>query len=224
VDLLDLACSTTGALCASAADCMQCVAGDADGLPCAVNSDCPNGACLVSGETCDEQSPPVELGWVSAPFQPATGQTPPGTMTALVNPTPVFRTWSESVIHLGDCEIAPTQVYGLRATMNGVTFTNPLIVRTTLAPQGKFWGDVAGSFSGVSWSGPNRLVNVDDVVAVVKFLVSAPAPHITALDLGGEVPNFIINATDLQFVLAGFASNTYPPPPFANQGGPTGCP
>lgn len=81
-----------------------------------------------------------------------------------------------------------------------------------------------GSFSGVSWSEPNGLVSVDDVVAWVKYVTLKPAPHVTVLDLDGETPNFIINATDLQYVLSGFRGDSYPPPAFANQGGPADCP
>ena len=62
------------------------------------------------------------------------------------------------------------------------------------------------------------------MVAWVNFLTFKPAPHITVLDLDGEVPNFIINVTDLQLILQGFRSLTYPPVSFASQGGPVTCP
>ena len=99
--------------------------------------------------------------------------------------------------------------------------------------QGKFWGDVVGSFDGVSWSGPNVLVNVDDVVATIAFLTLKPgAPHVTVLDLAGGAPtflNFDVNATDLQLVLEGFGSGTFPPLALTGTGYPadgdvTQCP
>ncbi len=65
---------------------------------------------------------------------------------------------------------------------------------------------------------------MDDVTAVIKFITLKPAPHITVVDLGGEVPNWLINASDLQFVLGAFKGNSYPPVAFPNQGGPADCP
>jgi len=228
VELLHLTCEDTGQACASASDCKQCVGGTSEGAACTINSDCTGGgSCTVSDEVCIEQSPPVPLGWVGDPFDPGTDHTPPGTMTALVvNAMPAFRLWTENPVHVGDCEIAPVQVYGIRASKDAVLFSEPLVVGTIVKPSGKFWADVVGSFDGSTWTAPNFLVNVDDVVAWVKFATLKPAPHITVLDLGGEVPNFQINATDLQLILAGFSNKPYPPPSFVDNptGDPSNCP
>lgn len=224
VDLLDYACNDSGVTCSFDEDCTICDTGGAAGESCAISADCPDGECVASGETCVEQSPSVAVGWVGTPFTPDTDRTPADTLTALVLAEPTFRSWSPTVIHVGDCEIAPARTYGLRTTFDGVFFSEPLIVPTIEQPQGKFWADLVGSFDGESWSGPNRLVNVDDVVAMLQFLTLRAAPHITMLDLANEQPNFIINATDLLLILQGFGGSTYPPPPFSNQGDPTQCP
>ena len=225
VELLDQVCSITGRKCSYESDCRRCVGGTANGDPCSINSDCPGGGtCQVSGETCDEQSAPVVLGWVGDPIVDP-GESPPGTVTArVVSSMPAVRVWTESPVHVGDCEIAPVQSYALSATTDGSIFSDPLVLATIDKPQGKFWADIVGSFDGTTWSAPNYLVNVDDVVAWVKYVTLKPAPHVTVVDLDGETPNFIINATDLQFILAGFRGETYPPPSFSNQGPPVDCP
>ena len=106
------------------------------------------------------------------------------------------------------------QTYVISVSGDGISFFYPLVVATTPKPQGKFWADLVGSFDGFSWSKPNSLVNVDDVVAMINYLALKPAPHITIVDLAGAAPtytNFIVNATDLQMVLEGFGGKPWPP-------------
>ena len=226
VELLDLGCSSTGKKCSSNADCKICDAGANVGEVCSRSNECPDGICVISGETCDEQSLAVQLGWVRDPFVPGGDRIPPGTFGAWVRPDmPGMRPWVEAVVHVGDCEIAPAQTYGLSATVDGETFSPRLVLGTSPKPQAKFWGDVVGFFSGTEWTPPNGFVDVNDVQAMIKFLViSKAAPHITRVDLGGEVPNWLINASDLQLVIRAFLANTYPPVAFQNKGGPADCP
>ena len=223
LDLLDLACGVTGQQCNSDGDCKACVGG-ATGAPCTSDSDCSGGSCEVSGESCEQQSPPVVLGWVGTPTD-AGNDAPAGTKTAeVVKVEPAARVWTESVVHISDCEIAPVHDYAISASSDGVSFAEPLIVSTIAQPQGKFWADIVGTFDGVLWSAPNLLVGVDDVNAMIKFLSLKPAPHITRVDLIGSAPtytNFIINATDLTMVLQGFVGETtYPPVPYVVEGYP----
>ena len=214
VELLDLACSSTAKKCNSAGDCKACVGGDNAGNSCSSNSNCTDGTCELSGETCDEQSPPTLLGWVGDPAE-AGGDALPGTFTSdVVKAQPATRIWTESVVHIGACEIAPVETYAISATANGTVFSSRLILGTIEKPDGKFWGDVVGNFDGATWSPPNVLVNVDDVSAILKFLSLKPAPHVTVLDLVGTPPtylNFDVNATDLQMVLEAFGGKTFPP-------------
>jgi len=228
VELLDLTCVVTGRKCSFDSDCRRCVGGTANGDACVINSECQNGGtCEVSGEACVGPVMPVEpvvLGWVGDPIDDP-GESPPGTVTArVVDPMPAPRAWTESTIHVGDCEIAPVQTYALSCTTDGVVFSERLVLATIDKPSGKNWADVVGSFDGTEWSPSNYLVNVDDVLAWVKYVTLKPAPHITVVDLDGERPNFVINATDLQFILAAFLGKPYPPPSFANQGTPADCP
>ena len=232
VEWLDLVCQTTGKQCTTEADCKVCDVGGMQGDPCSIDSDCEASSCVPSGEACVEQSPPIVLGWVSEPFADP-GDAPPGTLTStVVAAMPAARAWFESVIHIADCEIAPMHSYAIRGTMDGLHFSDPLVVRTTPKPQGKAWGDLIGSFDGTEWTPPNFLVNVNDVMAMIRFLTDKPAPHITVVDLAGAAPtytNFIVNATDLQMVLEGFGGKSFPPAALTGLGYPadgdvTQCP
>ena len=55
------------------------------------------------------------------------------------------------------------------------------------------------------------MVRFDDIQAgVMKFLVDPNAPHVTWMDLDEEVPNKIINFTDIQRLVHGFLGQAYP--------------
>ena len=225
VEKLDWACSVTGKQCASDAECTACVCGDNAGDPCTVGNQCPGGSCEQTVETCEEQSPPIMLGWVGVPFEPTTERTPAGTWAANVEKDmPPLTQFPDAVIHVGDCEIAPAQVYGLSASPDGTSFAPMVAFRTIVQPQDKFWGDLVGNFTGVEWTPPNNIVGVDDILSIIKFLTLKPAPHITRVDLGGETPNFLINVSDLQLAIAGFKAKPYPPAAFAHQGPVEDCP
>ena len=225
VELLDLACSSAGQKCSGDADCKICDAGAEEGEGCAIDADCPGGSCVISGETCDEQSLPVQLGWVDDPFVPDSELIPAETFGAIVvQAMPPPRMWPEAVVHVGDCEVAPFRIYAISATGDGISFSPRLVLGTTRSPQGKFWADLVGSFDGFDWSPPNGLLGVDDVSAMIKFITLKPAPHITVVDLSGQVPNWLINATDLQIVIGAFKGDPYPPVAFPNKGSPADCP
>lgn len=190
---------------------------------CLGDFDCPAGeSCVITGS--------AQLGWLQEPIDAATlpfSVAPVGTFVSLVGNDPVVVDWTgHDLVHIMGCHIAPVQRYTLTATADPLSnlFTPPLILETIIKPGIKFWGDLVGRFDGLEWTVPNGLVNVDDVSAVIKFITLKPAPHVTAVDLAGEVPNFIINAAELQFSLLSFNGIPYPPVPFANQGTPADCP
>ena len=162
------------------------------------------GSCLV-----------LDIGttwWVDAPFE-ATPDFPGVWISRLID-TPVYRQWTEDVIHVGDCEIVPFATYKVRTTPDEVTFSDPLELKTIseLEP-GKYWGDVVGAFEGGVWTPPNTVVNFTDIQAAIKtFQREANAPHITWVDLEGSggVPNVVLNFTDIQFLVLCFQSAEYP--------------
>jgi hypothetical protein len=147
------------------------------------------------------------MGWVGAPDP---------TGIAGVESAPVYRIWSEPVIHVGDCEIIPAASYEIRATPDGVVFTAPLSVSTIAQPAPKFYGDVVGVFNGSEWTAPQGVVNFADVTAVQQRAQSAAtAPHVTRADvvtvgIGDPCLNRIGNTADVFLILKAFQSNAYP--------------
>ena len=135
----------------------------------------------------------------------------PGEFFCRVVFTPVFRFWPAVVLHLGDCEIVPAASYEIRGTVDGETFTEALEVSTIAQPIPKYWGDCVGILGDASWSGPNGVVNMDDVMAAVqKFKQVETAPHLTWVDVDAQVPNAVLNFADIQQIVNGFKGEAYP--------------
>ncbi|UCE60461.1 MAG: hypothetical protein JSU63_01680 [Phycisphaerales bacterium] len=185
---------------------------------CVVDEDCPGGACA--------EHPHVGtlLGWVSEPD--AEG------VTAMVS-APVFRYWPEPILHVGGCAIVPVASYDLRATTNGVLFSDPFTVGTILKPQDRHYGDTVGVGTGdlpplPGFTPPNGIVNVNDVTAYLLTAKgdSTPSAHTTWVDLhglgDGAPPNYILNVSDLQRILLGLEGQAYTDAP--DQLDPADCP
>ncbi len=102
--------------------------------------------------------------------------------------------------------------YEVRATTDGINFSDALEVPTILEPGGgKKWADCVGVFENGAWTPPNGVVNFSDVQAAVKTWQVAPAaPHWTWVDLDAEIPNAVINFTDIQLTVKGFQGLDYP--------------
>ncbi|UCC31943.1 MAG: hypothetical protein JSU86_06625, partial [Phycisphaerales bacterium] len=150
------------------------------------------------------------LGWVGEPD---------ANDVAAIVAAPFFTdTWPE-VVHVGDCRVVPAATYQLRSTPDGITFGDPLEVGTIVEPTPKKWADVVGTFSGTRWDPPDRVVNMDDVMAAVQCFQQLPeAPHWTWIDVDGQTPNAVVNFTDIMRIVQGFKAETYP---FAD---PADCP
>ena len=142
------------------------------------------------------------LGWVAQPDTDGISR---------VNNEPVFRVWSEPVVHAGDCEVVPVATYEIRATVDGVILSSPFEVATIHLPEPKWWADCVGAFDGATWSRPDGVVNMDDVMAAVqKFEQVAGAPPLTWVDVHDEVPDKTINFTDIFRIILGFKGEVYP--------------
>ncbi|MCO6436126.1 MAG: hypothetical protein J5J06_03470 [Phycisphaerae bacterium] len=159
------------------------------------------------------------VGWVGAPFDPGcqfdNGSSNGGTCineyVARVVDTPVFRVWNEPVIHVGDCEIVPVATYELRATTNGVLFSNPLVLNTIAQPTPRLYGDVVGDFVITEWAPPDGTVNGSDITAILqRFQMLPTAPHMTWVDLHGEVPDYKANGVDVLAAVKAFEVDPYP--------------
>lgn len=143
-----------------------------------------------------------ELGWV--------GEADENGVARIVEGVFFSDSWP-TVVHVGDCRIVPVATYEIAATLNGVFFFEPLTAPTILQPAPKYWADVVGEFVETAWTGPNGVVNMDDVMASVqKFLHDPTAPHLTRVDVDGETPNAVLNFTDILQLVQGFKGEPYP--------------
>lgn len=142
------------------------------------------------------------VGWVGAPN--AGG-------VARVEDAPVTRVWTESVLHVTGCEIAPAATYEFRATADQVIFSTALVRTTVSQPLGKFYGDAVGDFTGTEWGPPDGVANITDVVAAVQYINGSPTrPHLTVVDLHDQEPNELVNVADVFQLVLGANGNTYP--------------
>ena len=142
--------------------------------------------------------------WVNAPD---------GDGIARLTNGPRFRDWSGDprLVHVADCPIVPAATYEIRTTADGLIFGEPFPVATIFKPIPKHWGDVVGLLEGGAWTEPNRAVNMDDVMAgVQKFQQLESAPPLTWLDIDPEVPNAVLNFTDIMRIVQGFKGEPYP--------------
>jgi len=152
---------------------------------------------------------PVGICWVGAPD--ANGRAKCGT-------PPVFRVWTESTIHVGDCDIVPVASYEIRATSNGTTFGPATVVETILLPSinNKWWGDVVGSNNGTVWTPPNQITNVQDIVAVTAFISGlAIVPtfemvNVQAVSSADPCLNPFVNTADLFMIVRAASGDIYP--------------
>jgi len=131
---------------------------------------------------------------------------------APLSDTQVSRIWREDVIRVADCGIVPASTYLLRSTINGVDFSDPLVLNTTLKPaEGKHWGDCVGTFDGTAWAPPNGTINIDDVVGAIQTFQDLPmAPPVDWTDVHPEQPNLLVNIVDVQFLILAFQGHVYP--------------
>jgi len=132
----------------------------------------PNNPGVSAAFLVNKLTAPTGSCWVQAPVPAGTADQ----FTAKCEATPVFRIWSEPVLHLGDCEIVPVADYHISATGDGAVFTPPLAIGTTPLPSLnlKQWGDTVGLNNGIEWTPPDQFTNVNDVLAILHFITVQP--------------------------------------------------
>ena len=130
-----------------------------------------------------------------------------------LEPAPVGRYWSSVDVHVGGCLISPSSIYWVFA-WDGVELSDPLILATTTQPEPKYWGDAVGMFDGSKYTPPNGVVNYDDIQAAVKYFIAGGVgsgiPHLWQVDLAPQVPDQVLNFTDIQKLVDAFKSEYYP--------------
>ncbi len=225
---LDRACRTD-------AECLGYCDNDPS-LACEDDDICGGGTCIPTMPCTEHPDVGSILGWVGAPYNVPEGCNPlPCGSTdwvARVVPDPVYRTWTEDPLHIGDCEIVPVADYGLRPTIDGATFAAPLVIGTIPKPGIWHYADIAGPVdSGTGDYGPpDGFVNVNDIQGFVltsqNYPSGSPYVHRTWVDLHGldpgTAPNYIANVVDLTRIKFGFEGRTYTATP--EQEDPGNCP
>lgn len=169
----------------------------------------PNGGGIPAAFRVDKLTAPTGNCWVSAPDANAESR---------CVASPVFRVWSELLIHVGDCEISPVASYEIRATVDGLVFSTPLSLQTIMLPSlnGKFWGDLVGNNNGVEWTPPNQFANVQDVLAVLAYITGAPiAPafqqaNLQSISTTDSCLNSVVNTADVLIDVRAVAGDVYP--------------
>ena len=154
--------------------------------------------------------------WVDAPFEAPED---PGVWVARLVSGQICRVWNEPVVHAGDCPIIPIADYDIQAIDcicdPSIESNYSAALRLPTIPQPdpavpKWWTDVVGAKVAL-WTPPDKVVNMDDIMAAVQKFQKVPdAPHITWMDVDPEVPNVILNFTDIQVIVLGFKGNPYP--------------
>ncbi len=198
--------------CDSADDCpMVC---DNDPLQwCSSDTVCGTGNCVQSGP-CVEHPDVGLIWWVQEPQQNPAACIPTCTdhdWYARVEPdNKVFRVWTLDTLHIGDCEILPVASYELRACLppDGSVCSDPFTIGTIQKPGPYYYGDVAGSSDLEDpdrFTPPDGIVNIHDLKAYLstkRYYGTGQGlmAHPTWVDLEGEgsVPQYVINAADLQ--------------------------
>ncbi len=81
--------------------------------------------------------------------------------------TPLVQVWPEEPLHICSCMIHPAATFEVRAGDGASTWSDPLVISSTPKPSEKYWGDVVGPPVGGSWTGPDGLVNMNDLMAIM---------------------------------------------------------
>ncbi len=148
-----------------------------------------------------------EVGWVGVPN--ASG------LAGIVG-EPVYRDWTESVVHVGGCGVMPAGTFEIRAQSPGGLPTPALTFQTVAQPFPKSWGDVTGGFSGTAWTAPNGIMNITDILAELATIQGGPsAPHPSRTDLQSisitdSCVNRLVNAADVLMSVKAAQGDVFP--------------
>lgn len=172
--------------------------------------------------------------WVQTPVQtanPIPGQN--NQYTAKCGSNPVFRVWTEPVVHVGDCAIIPASRYEIYANGAGpLENPVPLMVETALTPalNSKLWGDNVGINNGAEWTVPNGLTNVQDILSLLAIQSGAvirPTFAVANLRGGSSADgclNQVVSSSDVLAIVQAIAGASYGPPATAQPVNPALCP
>lgn len=147
---------------------------------------------------------PGVVGWLDVPN--ANG-------VSRIVESAVVRQWTETLIHVAGCPIVPGANYEFRSTFDQLLFSAPFAASTVAQPADKFYGDMVGELAGPTWTAPNGVANVNDVLAGIQYFSGAATkPHLTVVDIHDPETNEILNVADILMTVLGVAGNPYPYP------------
>ena len=171
---------------------------------------------------------PTGSCWVQAPV--ASGS---DINTAKCAAVPVFRVWTEPVIHVGDCETIPVADYTIFAN-SPRPVENPmgLAVPTILLPSLnlKMWADNVGINNGTEWTPPNQFTNVNDILSLLAFISNAvirpefAVANLQAISSADSCLNPFVNTADVLISVRAVAGDTNGPPNTGKIVDPALCP
>ena len=170
----------------------------------------PNNGHTVVAFRVDKVNTPTGTCWVGAPN--VRGNAP-----CLAQPT--FRNWPEAVVHIGDCAISPVGDYRISAVASDFV-VNPfyLGVETIRTPlrNAKWWGDTVGGNNGVEWTPPDRLTNVNDVLALLAFISGQSirptfqTANLMGVSTNNACLNEYVNSVDVLLMVLALSGAPYP--------------
>lgn len=148
----------------------------------------------------------ILVGWVGDPN---------GSGLSLVQTTATApRVWTEPIVGVTGCPIVPNHQYVISATPDFVEYSGGLAVTTVPQPSdGRLWGDTVGVFDSETgqWLWPDGAVTGLDIVATLRASVGDPAaPPISWVDVHPQVPDRVVNGTDILQVVNAFRGVPYP--------------
>ncbi len=166
----------------------------------------PSDICENSGEDV-----PAPAGSCSG----APGFPNPSYKGATLQCSPHLMDWSSvGTLKLTHETIVPEGLYRIHAVLSACAGAAPGGRSTALDVSTNLWGDLVGPFDGGTgtWTAPDGVVGVPtDVIAILdKFSNRVGAPTKARADLQPEVPDLIINISDVLVALEAFRGADYP--------------
>ena len=127
---------------------------------------------------------------------------------------PVFAQWEDGLLDVADLDVVPGATYAVEATLDGVSFLDPVYLDTVPVK-----GDVVGVFEDGVWTPSNGTVDVLDFVAGLERFSGLPtAPPMSWCDTYPDLPDGVLDIVDVVFVIDSFEGAPYP------FGAPASCP
>jgi len=165
-----------------------------------------------------------ENGGVGDPPCPPVPLIPDSYQTANLQCTPNCMDYGAvGALHVTDDEIIPNAVYDIQMIDcssdfgNEANYSDPLTIGTSI------WGDLVGDCAVIPCTPPDGIVNVTtDVTAILDKFKNLPGAVMKSrADIDPNLPDWLVNITDVTVCLDAFLGSAYPPPGWA---GPGGCP